>query len=197
MAKEPYVLVTKKRTVHTYAELWHASDCVLSVGIANPAGCQWQFLSSAVLTAFAFEAYLNHVGPTVLASWQHLDRLPPWSKFELICEKLEVSFRGGAGNRPLQTIAKLLSFRNTIAHGKSAELEGAPLIRTVENYQRALGEDLLAEWEKLVSDAKFAQRARLDVKAVLEKIHANRPDPKEGLFTFGGGLKGATLVLDP
>lgn len=55
------VVITKERTLNTYAELWHASDCVLNAGLKNAEGCVWQFLSSAVLTAFSFEAYLNHV----------------------------------------------------------------------------------------------------------------------------------------
>jgi hypothetical protein len=188
------VVVTKSRDVHTYSELWHASDCVLSAGIENPKGSTWQFLSSAVLTAFAFEAYLNHVGPTLFAHWPDLDRLSPLAKFHLICDKLGTGTSLTAGERPLQTVAKLLDFRNTMAHGRSQQLEAKPIIRTVDNYQAAYGEQLLSDWEKLIVDSEFASRAREDVKAVLEVIHEARPAPKEGLFTFGLGSYGATLV---
>ncbi len=195
--REPYVVVTKSRDVRTYAELWHASDCLLSLGQEDARASSWKFLSSAILTAFAFEAYLNHVGPSLFPAWEHFDRLPPWAKFELLCDKLNVVFSSGTGARPLQTIGELLSFRNTIAHGRSITVEEKPLTRTVHNYTRALGEDALANWEKLIQDDRFALRAREDVREVLEKIHSARPDPKEGLFTSGLGLKGATLVLDP
>ena len=67
-------------------------------------------MSSVVLTAFAFEAYLNHVGPTVITSWTELERHPPWKKFELLCEALKVRFPHGFSRRPLQTIATLLVF---------------------------------------------------------------------------------------
>ena len=54
--------------VRTYAELWDASDTTLRTGLGKrsdvnpPMASRWQFLSSIVLTAFAFEAYLNYVG---------------------------------------------------------------------------------------------------------------------------------------
>jgi hypothetical protein len=68
-------LVTQERDLITYAELWHASECVLDVGAAQQSGTSWQFLSSIVLTAFAFEAYLNHVGEP-LSCWGRREKPP-------------------------------------------------------------------------------------------------------------------------
>lgn len=194
MSKPLKAVVTKERMVHTYSELWHASDCVLEAGIREPRGSTWQFLSSAVLTAFAFEAYLNHVGPTVIACWSELERLPPWAKFELLSETLNISFLDGTGKRPLQTIVKLLEFRNTMAHGRSGELKPKSERRDVnEKLDAYLGETPLTDWERLIKTETFAQRAREDVKSALEQIHAARPEPKEGLFTFGLGFHSASL----
>jgi hypothetical protein len=195
--KEPHVVVTKERDVHTYAELWHASKCMLDSGKKHSEGAQWQFLSSMILTAFTFEAYLNHVGPTLFAHWNHLERLSPGAKFELVCEKLQVKFDLGTGGRPLQTVTKLLDFRNTMAHGRSLQIKAKPLIRTVDNYQGALGEQLLANWEKLIVDDTFAERSRVDVEVVIRAIHDARPQPKEAVFTFGLGSYGAKLVVAP
>lgn len=195
MPKSGKVVVEKERTVHTYAELWHASRCVLEAGIEQPRASSWQFLSSAVLTAFAFEAYLNHVGPRTIKCWSQLDRLPPWSKFELLCEILGVQFPKGPGARPLQTIVKLLGFRNTIAHGRSLEINMKSKIRDVDDRLDAyLGIRPLTNWEKLIQTSDFAKRAREDVQAVLECLHEGRKDKKEALFSFGIGLHGATLV---
>lgn len=193
-SKPRTVVVTKQRTVHTYAELWHASECVLNVGIERPEVSKWQFLSSAVLTAFAFEAYLNHAGDVTFECWEELDRLPPMAKLELLSEKLNVSFPEGHGARPLQTVHKLLNLRNTIAHGRSGEINIKPLIRTTENYQTALNEEVLTDWEKLVQTDEFAKRVRQDVRDVLERVHAARKDDKEHLFTYGMALYGASLV---
>ena len=177
-----------------YSELWHAAGCVLKAGATNPAGSSWQFLSGVVLTAFAFEAYLNHVGARSFDCWDELDRLPPFAKLELLCEKLGVKFADGSGARPLQTIGRMLTFRNTMAHGRSMEVDAKPLVRTTENYLVAYNEELLVEWERLIRTDEFAERVREDVRRVLERLHEARSDEKEGLFEFGSGTYGATLV---
>ncbi|MPQ66542.1 MULTISPECIES: hypothetical protein [unclassified Pseudomonas] len=197
MSKPSTVVITKQRTIHTYAELWHASECVLDVGLNNPEGAMWQFLSCTVLTAFSFEAYLNHAGAVTFECWEELERLPPWAKLQLLLEELDVQFPEGIGARPLQTIARLLNFRNTMAHGRTSELQSKPLNRTTENYHQAYGEDLLTDWERLVRTSDFAVRAREDVRTVLTCLHEARRDEKEHLFTFGMALYGATLVVKP
>ena len=194
MSKQPKILVQCQRTVHMYAELWHASGCVLDAGLAHPQGSSWQFLSSAVLAAFTFEAYLNHVGPTVIASWTELERLSPWAKFHLLCEVLKVQFPKGSGERPLQTIFKLLDFRNKMAHGRSQDLVSKPRVEYADKYSESkLGFKPLTDWEKLIENEHFATLARADVKIVCEKLHAARPEPKEPIFTFGMGVHSATL----
>ncbi len=84
-----------------------------------------------------------------------------------------------------------------MAHGKSRQLKAKPIEKSVENYHHAMGEDLLADWEVLIQSDRFAQQAREDVREVFKQIHDARPEPKEALFSFGTGLYGATLVLDP
>jgi hypothetical protein len=171
---------------------------MLQTGIENPDGASWQFLSSLLLTAFTFEAYMNHIGPSLFKVWQmHLDRLPPLGKFELLCENLAVSFPGGWGARPLQTVKKLFDFRNTMAHGRPEQLKTRPKVHTVESYHSDLHEEPLTDWEQLIQTASFAQCAREDVSIVLAALHERRPDPKEGLFTFGLGLHSADLVQEP
>jgi hypothetical protein len=195
MAKPRKAIVSKKRTVHTYSELWHASRCVLEAGLREPRGSSWQFLSSAVLTAFAFEAYLNHVGPSLMSCWPQLERLPPWAKFELLCETLNVKFAEGVAERPLQTVVKLLNFRNTMAHGRSEEIQPKDEMRDVnDRLDSYLGQRPLADWERLVQTDAFAKRVREDTEVVLRKLHNARRQPKEALFAFGVGVHGAHFV---
>jgi hypothetical protein len=112
--------VEKSRIINTYAELWHASRCVLSVGQKEAQGSYWQFLSSAILTAFAFEGYLNHAGPQLAPDWERIDREPPLSKFDHVCKLLNVEFR--PGKRPRQTIKELFEFRSNLAHPRTGGL---------------------------------------------------------------------------
>lgn len=195
MQKPKKAHVEKERKIHMYAELWHASNCVLESGINEAEGSAWQFLSSVLLTAFTFEAYLNHVGPKVFQCWPELERLPPLSKFELLCEKLNVKFSGGYGQRPLQTIVSLIEFRNTMAHGRSNKINPAPYSRDINrNLDLHLRGVPLAGWEKLIKNKKFAMQARKDVDAVLSKVHASISDENESLFSFGASVHSATFI---
>jgi len=185
--------VKKKRLVIAYSELWHASGCVLESGLREPRGSVWQFLTSALLTAFSFEAYLNHIGPQVFLCWDSLEQLPPLAKFELLCNTLKVDFPKGKGERPLQTIIDLFRFRNTVAHAKPQTIEPEPVLRDInDNLTSFLGEKPLAHWERLIQDDSFAKRARKDVEVVLKKLQDARPEPKEPLFTFGFWTGNAT-----
>jgi hypothetical protein len=187
-------LVTKKNTVHMYSELWHASACVLDAGLSEERGSSWQFLSSALLTAFSFEAYLNHVGAVCYSRWEELQRLPPMSKLSLLCESLEVTIPP-KGERSLSTIVELMEFRNTMAHGRTHTVEAAPHLRDInDRLDGYLGEMPLAHWQRLIGNADFAQRVRADVLAILTPLHDVRPAPKEALFAFGIGEAGATIA---
>lgn len=195
MAKPPKAIITKQRTVHMYSELWKASRCALEAGIREPRGSSCQFLSSAVLTAFTFEAYLNHVGPTVIDNWLEFEREPPWEKFERIRAVMGVEFPEGKGKRPLQTIDNLLRFRNTMAHGRSGDIKPKSECRDVNDKLDAyLSENTLTDWQRLIQTKEFVQRARDDLHLVLKKLHAARPEPREKLFSFGLGIHRAMIA---
>lgn len=191
--KHPKVVITKQRAVHTYAELWQASNFVLQVGLREPQGSARQFLSSLVLTAFAFEAYLNHIGPETLACWEEVERLPPLAKMRLLAETLNVNLPWHPGKRPLQTVVKLIAFRNTIAHGRSSDLK-YQVTRNTKNYEQDLLEPLLSDWERLARTSTFPLRAREDVEAVLRMLQASRKDTTDNLFTTGIGHGSASIA---
>lgn len=187
--------VVKQRAVNTYAELWHASQCVLDAGILKPQGSSWQFLSSILLTAFTFEAYLNHIGPQIYSEWDSKEKLSPIDKFEFISELLKVQFPDGKDKRPLNTVSILFAFRNSIAHGKSVNLEPAPIIRDINDHLDSyLGQRPLTSWECKIRDDKFAKLVRTDVQAVLEILNDARPEPKEYLFMLGSSFYSATCI---
>jgi hypothetical protein len=197
MKKSAKVVITKERTIHTYAELWYAADCVLRAGQKNAEGSAWQFLSSLVLTAFSLEAYLNHVGAKTFECWEEVAKLPPLGKLDLLAETLGVKFKGGNGARPLQTLSRLFSFRNAIAHGRTSEVKYKSVTRDVDNYQAEYHAPLLADWEQLIRSDEFACRAREDVEAVMRIIQSGRKGSTDNLFTTGVGSAGATLVSEP
>jgi hypothetical protein len=195
MTKPAKATVIKTRTVHMYAELWRASFCVLEAGRRERCGSSWQFLSSAVLTAFAFEAYLNHIGPQVISCWSGPERLSPLEKFDLLCELMKVDFAGGKSARPYQTVVELFEVRNVMAHGKTKSIKPHHETRDINNkLDSDLGQRLVAPWEKQIKTGDFAARAREDVEVVLKKLHTRLPKPKERLFACGMGINSATPI---
>ena len=52
----------RKREIRTYKIMWDTSFSHLKRGMANREGSFYHFMSSIVFTAFALEAYLNHIG---------------------------------------------------------------------------------------------------------------------------------------
>jgi hypothetical protein len=194
MNKPAKAVVTRQQDLNTYAELWHASACVLRVGKAEPVASSWQFLSSLVLTAFAFEAYMNHVGEKVLAAnWESSEHLPPSDKLDMICAALNVTLPGTKGERPQQTIVQLFKFRNTLAHARTETLEETKRL-DAGKVDDDFGRRLSTQWQRLIHTSDFAERAREDVEAVLTRVHDARPDPEEWRFgAFGFGSGSATL----
>jgi len=124
--------VSKTRTVHTYAELWHGSRVLLERAEAEAKGSFWVRMSSLLLTAFTLEAYLNHIGPKLFTSWTTLEVLPPLGKLDVVCEKLNLSFP--AKQRPRQTIDELFRFRNLLTHGKTVILTEPDQLKDIDAY---------------------------------------------------------------
>jgi hypothetical protein len=148
MAKRS-VTASRERTIHTHAELWHAYQVVLTSGQKIPKGSVWQFLASAVFTAFAFEAYLNHVGARVYAGWGDVERLSPLAKLDLICHFLNVKLAPQGAE--LSAIKELFDFRNKIAHGRTRTVRDTKVIRP-EDVDLYFSDVPLDSWEKLIRE---------------------------------------------
>jgi hypothetical protein len=163
-SKPPKAKISKKRNVHTYAESWHGSGILLERGQAEIKGSKWLWMGSLILTAFSFEAYLNHVGPKLFACWDALEILSPEGKLDIICESLGVVFL--KDERPRQTVHDLIKFRNNLAHGKTVSIE-ENTVRDVDKYlDEFIGKRPLAIWEKYCTEKK-ALRARKDIEQIM------------------------------
>ncbi|MEW6657129.1 MAG: hypothetical protein AB1424_00575 [Thermodesulfobacteriota bacterium] len=184
--------VSKKRPVHTYSELWHGSKILLERAQAEIKGSKWLWMGSLILTAFSFEAYMNHIGPKVFSSWETaLEKtLPPESKLEVIWERLEIDLP--KNERPRQTVRDLIKFRNNVAHGKTVPIEENTTPDADQYLDEFLGKRPLAIWEEYCTQEN-ALRAREDIEKILQMIH-NRINPKNDyLFSFGIGEHSASI----
>lgn len=192
--RPPKAHVSKERSVNTYAELWHASNVLLAKAAADEKGSAWVLLASLTFTAFAFEAYMNHIGRTLFTSWDTLESLPPIGKLDMVCEKLNLSF--AASERPRQTVEELFRLRNLLAHGKTVRLVEQSQRDADEHLDKFLGERPLTLWEKLMSDERHAKRAREDTEKIIRQIHEAAKPLDDPLFFTGVGMHHASLVQD-
>lgn len=83
-------IYTGTRDVRTFAELSHAANILMQTAQEYQTGNLFTLLSSLLLRAFTFEAYLNHL-----------------------------NFTPDKSARPYSTLSPLFRFRNLMAHGKS------------------------------------------------------------------------------
>jgi hypothetical protein len=79
-------------------------------------------MASVLFCALALEAVLNHIGGSLVPSWEeHFGRrLSPEGKLTLIAS--QVTFPVDFGQRPFQAFRVLFEFRNQLAHGVTKDL---------------------------------------------------------------------------
>jgi hypothetical protein len=189
--KPPKARVSKKRDVHTYAELWHGSRILLERGQAELKGSKWLWMGSLILTTFSFEAYLNHVGPKLFACWDIFEKvISPEGKLSIVCEKLGMDLP--KDKRPRQTVRKLIEFRNNLAHGKTVTIEDESNPDVNEYFEEFLGKHPLATWEEYCTEEN-ALRAREDIKQIMEIIQKKAKPNNDALLGFGMYSASASL----
>ena len=128
-------------------------------------GNLYTLLSSLLLRAFTFEAYLNHVGERHLNMWDARKHLNWFKKFNEICQRL--NFTPDKSARPYSTLTPLFRFRNLMAHGKS---------ETIKEEKEVNSQDadkyfwLLTEWETFCT-FENVERAKQDITAIIIELH--------------------------
>ena len=185
------VVTTKERQVRTYAEMWHTSRCLLKKGQDERLGSKHQFMASLVFTAFALEAYLNHVGAKLFKSWNDLERLGPKEKLNVIAER--VGLDTDHGTRPWQVMKDLFGFRNDIAHGKTTQIVTREEVPFHKYKEESVPVFAATKWEKYCTQ-RNAERAREDVEAIVHAIHSASGIQDEHPFVQGLQIGSTSLV---
>ncbi len=186
------VQITSERVVHTYAEMWSTSFHLVEMAKrVKDGGSHDLLMGSLVFTAFALEAYFNHIGPMIFHCWNDLESLGPKEKLNVIAEKIGIKV--DYGQRPWQSLHDLFGFRNDIAHGKTHKLSNSK-IESLENHNRnPWPYRAETRWEKYCI-LENAERARKDVRAIVYSIHEATKFLGEMPFTFGLDIGGSFLL---
>lgn len=171
-----------EREIRTYAYLCTAAYDALEKASNIKEGSLYQTMSSLIFSAFALEAYLNHVGEKKLEFWNDIERIKPLSKLRVLYVYLGLDF--DTSKRPIQTVIQVFKFRNFMAHGKTEKVEGKGTIKTPT---RNSAENLVeAEWEKFCNQ-KEAERAFEDVKIIIKTLCEAAGFDVTFLFSLGNG----------
>ena len=105
-------------TFYTYAHLLNGARSLYQSALDHPEGSSHCRVSAVLFSAFAVEAYLNHIGEDQLPFWEFVERKLSWSdKLRLIGSQFGLNIEDG--KRPFQTVKKVFAFRDKLAHGKT------------------------------------------------------------------------------
>ena len=164
-------LETKERDVNTYVSLYCASKFFLNNGVQKRSGCFYNFSASLTYVAFAFEAFINHIGSHVFSDWSEKDKTIKEQHKRIGAVLDELKINPDRSKRPWQTLSSLLKYRRKIAHGRSEKLYKENLITQAtyeHNENDPLGDHFFisTEWEKYCTE-KNAKRAIEDVTEIM------------------------------
>lgn len=162
----------------TYASLIHTAWHLLDMAERYEEGSLLNLQAATVFSAFAFEAYLNHVGAEELTFWEDIDRIPHKKKLTVLSKHL--GFTMNKSDRPFRTISELFQLRNALAHGRTEKLT-----KTRTSKAKPDREDLwrLLPREKLTAES--VRRYHDDVMAAAEQINAARSVPDVLMWNEG------------
>jgi hypothetical protein len=159
--------VKRERKVNTFAELSHANHVLLENTAERREGWFYECMTAILMSAFKFEAYLNHLGEILFPYWNQMEQLSHKKKLNIICSHLGIE--NDNGKRPYQTLENLFGFRNKIAHGKSEYLDPPDSVE-VGNIEEIRRKMPLTKWEELCT-IKFAKQTYEDTETIIEQLH--------------------------
>jgi len=186
MAKD--AIYSGTREVRTFVILNHGVDVLIKKTEEDEKGSNYTAMGALLLTAFTFEAYLNHLGEMRIKLWKETESIRVMAKYNILCK--DVDLTPDFTRPPYQTLASLFKFRNAIAHGRSKVLvETKEVSSKDERYKHTPK----AHWEEYCT-LNNAKRAKKDVTQIIFELHK-----KAGLgddpFTHGLAKGSASIKL--
>jgi hypothetical protein len=154
-----------EREVRTFADLAHGSEVLIMKTKQDQKGSYYTTMSSLLLTAFTFEAYINHLGDKKIKFWEEIEPIKVMDKYSVLCKELGIN--PDFSRRPFQTLKSLFKFRNSIAHGKSKILKETKEVSWQDDPHIHKPR---TEWEEYCEIGN-AKRAKVDISEVIKELH--------------------------
>ena len=176
------------REVRTFVDLAHGADVLITKTEQEPKGSYYTTMSALLLTAFTFEAYLNHLGEKTIKFWEEIEPVKVMDKYSVLCKNLGLT--PDFSKRPYQTLKALFTFRNAIAHGKSQILQET---KAVSSRDDPFDHTPKAHWEEY-SILENARKAKDDVSQIITELHKSAGF---GEYPFIHGVGMGSLSIKP
>lgn len=186
-----HAIIAKESREQPYVDLWHAANVLEKQANEDPTGSTWKFMSALILTAFAWEAYLNQVGTEVDPTWPTIEKkLNPKAKVKHIADKIGAKI--DVGRSPYQEINELHELRNNLAHPKPGKIEAVEVVfETPDVIEEIIAQRPPMSWERLCVGAEV-KRLREAVKHAILELH-KLASISHSPFTSGVSTSSATI----
>jgi hypothetical protein len=168
-------------TFNTFAYLLNGASSLAKSAKEHPEGSNYCRVAAVAFSAFAVEAYLNHVGEKLLPFWSVVERLSWDSKLELLAKTL--GLEPDFGRSPFQSLKDLFNFRNRLAHGRTASEDRSYFFKVESDDFSTMDPD----WLKKVWSDEAVAKVLKDTRKVIETIHAAAGFSAESLAQIATG----------
>lgn len=178
--------VTHDGITKTYAMLRHTAWHLLDSAKTRQEGSMLNLRAAAVFFAFAFEAYLNHVGAEEIEIWEEIERIPHSKKLRIIAKHLKMPL--DACQPPFKAIGELFRLRDMLAHGRTRAID---VEYETDQEPPHYSSWRIHEWEKLTPEQ--VEEYANSVREAAEIINRSRTSPDEDLWNQG--IRGRKVEL--
>ena len=185
------VEISKSREIRPYADLWHGANVLEGQANEDPKGSMWKYMSSLILSAFAWEAFLNQLGELVIDDWRDIERkLNTKEKVKTLAKKIGKTV--DLGRSPYHEIRELMEFRDQLAHPKPDNIKSVvSVFDEPEKIDELISERPETDWEKLCTKPEV-RRLRSCVEVAIVDLHT-KAEIDNPVFVSGLGLTSASV----
>lgn len=177
--------------VFTHRVLWSTCQRQLAVARAEPKGSWYFYLTAMIMGFMTFESYVNFLGtklePVLWGDERNNFRSGKYAgtagKLLKLCEMHEVPFPP-KGQRPYQSLMKLKSLRDIVAHGKPDEFE------LTVTHQVGTNPALIKYTLDDYVSSEYAETTIADVREQIESLHAEFVSKAGSDLIFSNPLDG-------
>lgn len=187
--KKTKIKVDNEWTTFTYVYLHRNARFALDLAEETAEARLYHYMNSIIMSAFALEAYINHLCAEELPFWKEIERLSPQKKLNIICSYL--NFNLDKSQRPFQSFKQIFRIRNSLAHGRTETTHRNNEIELAG--QTDFHKYKKTEWE-LACTKEGAERFFNDMTEMIEKLHTHTGQKLPAFGMFGKGSGSSTVI---